>query len=394
MNENVFPIGLWVPPSLTRERLHEVAECGFTVMPVPARSVEQGRQALDWLQEAGALGMIQDRRVNRDLPEQDGWESVVDEVVDGYRDHPALWGYYLSDEPHLRMFDNLGDLTKAFLERDPDHVPYINLFPNYAAPDQLGTIDYREHVRRFVERVRPPLLSYDNYSLMETGDRPEYFTNLEIIREEALRGGIPFMNIILSTPHFNYRDPSAEDMRWQVYTSLAYGAKAITYFTYKTPDVENYRNGPLSIYEKRTPKWEVLRELNTELQKLGPWLLRLTSTGIYHSPTAPAGTAALASKGVVAGVSDGDLLVGEFVDDKGLPWVMVTNKDREHSVFVTIRFKTEHRTLREVARSTGELRPIARDQGIAAGSDYADGMIASFWLSPGDGRLMRLGDRA
>lgn len=67
---------------------------------------------------------------------------------------------------------------------------------------------------------------------MEWGDRPEYFENLEIIRRQALRVGVPFWNVILATPHFSYRDPSPADMRWQAYTTLAYGGKGLAYFTY------------------------------------------------------------------------------------------------------------------------------------------------------------------
>jgi len=44
----------------------------------------------------------------------------------------------------------------------------------------------------------------------------------------------------------------------------------------------------------------------------------------------------------------------------------------------------------EVARSTGDLRPVARDLGVPATGAYADGMITAFWLAPGDGRLMKL----
>ena len=34
-------------------------------------------------------------------------------------------------------------------------------------------------------------------------------------------------------------------MRFQVYTSLAYGARGLAYFKYFTPAVGNYRNGPI-----------------------------------------------------------------------------------------------------------------------------------------------------
>ena len=394
MSNELFPISYWSGPSAKRERYAEIAEAGFNVAQVRATGEADALQVLDWCQELGIKAVVADRRIRSGMTEDADWEAAVDAVVAAYGGHVALWGYYVTDEPHLREFDGLAQIVRAFGERDPERVAYINLYPNYASPDQLGTVSYAAHVRAYMDTVRPVLLSYDNYSLLETGDRPHYFTNLEIIRREALRAGTPFMNIILATPHFNYRDPSAPDMRWQVYTSLAYGAKALAYFTYKTPDLENYRNGPLSIYEKRTAKWDIVRDLNLELQALAPHLLGLRSTGVWHWPDLPvvaqAETRCLCGAGVVARIEGGSYLVGEFEDADGYPWVMVVNRDRERSSFAKVTLRTTHRTVEEVARSTGDLRPVARDLGVPATGAYADGMITAFWLAPGDGRLMKL----
>jgi len=396
MRDLSFPISFWVAPSVELAHYQEVAECGFTIVPIPAETSDAGRRALDLAQQVGIKAIIADPRIHRDLPVKAGWEQTVQAVVSDYGQHPALWGYYLTDEPSFCHFENLAQLTRAFRERDPAHAPYINLFPNYANADQLGTVDYRHHVHAYLETVRPPLLSYDHYALMEWGDRPEYFTNLEVIRAEALWAGVPFWNIILSTPHFSYRDPSPADLRWQVYTTLAYGGKGLAYFTYGTLDVENYRHGIIGLYGQRTAKYEAVQQLNLELQHLGPYLTSLTSTGIYHWPDAPQSARVLPGDELVASVEGdvhggkGQFVVGEFTDQEGSPWVMVVNRDREHSVWTTLKLHTAHAAADEVARSTGQLRAIARDQGVEARRRYADGLILQFWLAPADGRLMRL----
>ena len=56
-------------------------------------------------------------------------------------------------------------------------------------------------------------------------DRVGYFAKLGLIREYGLRYGVPPWNTILSLPNLAYRDPTAAEMRWQVYTSPAYGIK-------------------------------------------------------------------------------------------------------------------------------------------------------------------------
>jgi len=392
-----FPLSYWVAPPAELARYAEAAECGFTIVPIPAETPEAGHRGLDLAEQVGLKGMVIDPRIHRDLPDQRDWERTVRAVVSDYSGHPALWGYYITDEPSFRHFANLARVVGALKAQDPKHVPYINLFPNYASADQLGTVDYHQHVHAYLETVQPPLLSYDHYALLEWGDRPGYFANLEVMRSEALEAGVPFWNIILSTPHFCYRDPSPADLRWQVYTTLAYGGKGIGYFTYWTPDIENYRNGIIGMFGQRTPKYEPVRQLNLELQHLGPHVASLTSTGVYHWPDAPLGATVLPGIGLAASIEGSahdrraQFVLGEFADPQGLPWVMVVNRDRERAVWTTLVLRTPRVVADEVSRSTGQLRPIARDQAVEAGRRYADGLILQFWLAPADGRLIRLG---
>ena len=251
-----------------------------------------------------------------------------------------------------------------------------------------------QHVRAYLQTVRPPFLSYDHYSLMEWGDRPGYFANLETIRAEALQAGVPFWNIILATPHFDYRDPSPADLRWQVNTTLAYGGKGLAYFTYWTPDVENFRDGIIGLDGRPTLKYDVVARLNRELRGVGRHMLGLTSSAVHHWPDAPAGATVQPLDGLVAGVEGGEYVIGEFRDAAGLPWLYLANRDRARSARVTLRLRTSHAEVSEVARSTGELRAVTLDQGAEAVRRYADGLVVHFWLGPAEGKLMRLADAA
>ncbi len=385
MSERVFPISYWVSPPSVQERYDEAAECRFNVVPGPP-------EALDLAQKAGIKLILQDRRIHAHMTETPGWEASVQAVVDAYATHPALWGYYVTDEPSYHQFDALARIVRAFEARDPQHPTFINLFPNYASPEQLGTLDYTEHVRRYVDLVQPRLVSYDYYTLLEDGEREGYFENMAIIRGEARRVGVPFWNIILSTPHYCYRDPSPVDLRWQVYTTLAYGGKGICYFTYWTHESENFGNAILGLYGDRTSKYAVVQQLNTEIGLLGPHLLRLDSVRVEHWPAGPQGAQAFTGEGLVARVEgEGDIVIGEFVDRDGLPWLMLANNDKTRSPHLTLHLRTEQREVLEVSRRTGELRPITPDERGEVTPGYADGIILHLWLAPGDGRLFRLG---
>ena len=85
------------------------------------------------------------------------------------------------------MFPRLRDICKLMRDLDPEHEPFINLFPSYAEPERLGSPDFRSHVREFIETVRPGLLSYDYYALRESGMMAGFPT----WRSFAMRPGKP-----------------------------------------------------------------------------------------------------------------------------------------------------------------------------------------------------------
>ncbi len=121
------------------------------------------------------------------------------------------------------------------------------------------------------------------------GLRSLYFPNLEAIRAASLQTGIPFWNIVLSNSHFNYAEPSMAGLRFQMYTTLAYGGRGISYFTYFAPDVGNYRLAPVDQVGARTPTWDLLRQVNRQIHCLGPIYLHLKSVNVFHTGEIPDG---------------------------------------------------------------------------------------------------------
>ncbi|MCS7224207.1 MAG: beta-galactosidase, partial [Armatimonadetes bacterium] len=264
-----FPISYWWGPPATAERYQELAECNFTMT---------FEADIDLSHRFGMKCLVLDERIVK-AAAQPGpdWEKLVEEAVTDYRNHPALFGYYIKDEPNASEFPNLAKVHRRLLELDPQSVPYINLFPTYASQEQLGTATYEEYVDQFLQMIRPKVLSYDHYAFLEGKDRTDYFLNMELIRLKALQVGIPFWFILLSTPAKYYRTPTEGELRWQVYTSLAYGAKGIMYFTYWTVDYEGWGDGIIRRDGTRSERYEIVKEINREVKVLGPLLLELDS---------------------------------------------------------------------------------------------------------------------
>lgn len=361
----------WTPGDLAQ--LEGIRDCGFNLAGFVTP------ESLDLVEQAGLKAVVSDGPTHVGDAEAalDDAEIAkrVQALVDRVGSHPAVFGYYLRDEPSATVFPGLGRWAAAYGAAHPAATPYINLFPNYASPGQLGAETYEQYLERFVETVHPRYLSYDHYALMDDGTlRGGYFQNLEAVRKAALAAGIPFWNIVLSNSHFRYAEPTPAGLRFQLYTTLAYGGRGISYFTYFAPEVGNYRLAPVDQFGNRTPTWDMLRNVNLQIHKLAPTYLTLTSVNVFHHGEVPEGCSGDETSVHLASVEGGNLLVGEFEGPNGQPAVLVVNTDLHTSVAFGVQFKQAGR-VRLVSPYTGGLTDLAGEQG---------------WLAAGQGSLLLL----
>ncbi len=380
-----FLISHWCGPTeATQEKFAEAANAGFNVIMFGG-SVEQNKKALEICQSLGVKAMIIDNRVMAKRTRDEGFESNLDSVVADYGSSPALWGYYVQDEPNASLFQRLAAVNKYLLKKDPKHIPYINLFPTYATTEQLGNPTYEHHVDEFLRMVTPRLLSYDHYALMNDGGlRGDYFLNLEIIRRQGIKHHTPFNYILLSVPHGPYRDPSEIDLRWQVNTALAYGARGIMYFTYTTPPPDttwNWHDAIIDENGKPSPKYEQVKRINGEIRKLAPTLMKLNSVAVYHTGDAPDGAKALPKDGLIS-IDGGDFVIGQFNSDNGRKYAMFVNKSFTDTANAQIRFSQRVR-LFEVSPESGRGRALVV-------SDDGPGSVWRAKFAPGQGRLVQI----
>ena len=370
---NFFPIMAWNWAPKDPAVLQKMRECGLTVAGFVAPDT------LDACQAAGLKAIVSDARTSGydwgNVDEAKARTNVASLVGEVGR-HPALFGYYLRDEPNAGMFPGLAKVAGLIRELSPGKWPYINLFPDYANSDQLGTANYAEYLERFIATCHPAIISYDNYSLMDDGSvRENYWSNLEAVRAACKKHGLEFWNIVLSAAHFSYRELTAADFRFQVYTTLAYGGRGISYFTYFTPATGNYRMGPIDQFGNQTPTWYFMQHVNLQIQKLAPTLLQLTSDAVYHFGQVPSGASGPPTNSLVTSAGGDTFLVGDFTHRDGSRYVMIVNKDLAKSRPCSPQFRTAPRRVQHVSAYSGALTPFE-------GEDL--------WLAPGGGALLKL----
>jgi hypothetical protein len=322
-----FAIGFWCGPPgkfTTLERYQEIKDAGFTVVfpPCSGATVETNHKILDYCQQLEMKAFIGDSRVPVGGATDPKVRAGIDAAVAEYSKHPALAGYFIADEPGPGAYPALGEVVGYLRAKDPKRFGYINLLPLYAPEWAIGK-SYDAYVRGFVEKVKPPLISYDNYGFA-AGDAGAFFRNLDAVRKVSLETGVPFWNIILATQHGPYRNLTEGDLRFEAMNTLAYGATGLMWFTYWSPaDSDksfNWQHALINEDGSRDPHYDMIKRVNFDLQAIGSILIKAKSSEMF--PAKDQAKAPLEIKG-------GDALITTFRSEDRHTIAMIVNSSWE-----------------------------------------------------------------
>ena len=371
--------------------LNSIAECNFTlagfVMP----------EDLPLCEKLGLHAIMAPLRFGnwREM-KPDEIDRAVKEMVEAAGDSPAVLGYYIMDEPGSPAFPALAQAVAAVKKYAPGKLAYINLFPSYAtvgAPDQsqLGTATYTEYLERFVNEVKPQILSYDNYMVQVSDDLTDerkariYYADLLEVRRVAQKYGLPFWNIVSCNQiRKETTIPSPANLAFQAYTTLAAGGRGVSWFRYYQG---RYDYAPVDHLDEKTLTWRYLQAANHQLKTLGPIMNRLTSTGVFFTSPSPVENLPLLPGKIVQevqstasprGFSDAipPIMVGEFQDEKGHDYVMLVNLSLEKSANIKIGTVKTRNVKQFFSPEDGRLLPLDEENG--------------HWLLAGHGVLIKL----
>jgi len=398
-----YPISFWNYASLgqygehfTEEEVQRWADCGFTVPQSPSfdpknpAQVEHMKRLLDWAHKRGMKLIVWDPDcyADKDLKQ---YAKRVKRALDTFGDHPGLFGFYIGDEPNYKWKDAFFRCSNLQKRLAPHLHPYLNLLPYFPGIEgRAGCDNWPDYLDEYVRRSHADLISYDCYvQLMDPDNRgwENYYQNLRLYREAALRNGVPFWNTLLSVGHFHYRCPNYNELRWQFNTTVACGAGGVLwFFYYMRQPIANYRNSPVNELWELTPTYYNIRLVQQSFHHRYKDLFNhLVCTKVMFWPKPFGGGRTFAPDGLVSGIwtdrGQQPVIISEFCDEKGQRYVMLVNNSMTNSINAVLTFPGK-----DVRVYSWDWYGNRYLGGAYSGTDAhrtENGLVIGHWLAPG-----------
>ena len=397
MDRNRLNIGVYhlKPYARTEAHIKDLADCGIDfVICMDSKD----RAALDLFHKYGVGAIVSDvvplwwggngagSGKMHTINTLDKYEAAAASFVD----HPAIWGIDIGDEPSALDFPHYGKVFDCVDRLFPNQFPYLNLYPNYASVShntaeetecQLGTATYEEHIQRYCENVPADYLSYDFYCFdhnLRVIGVTKHYENLRVVADACLRTGRSMWIVLMVNSH----DPdiwmTENNLRFQAYTSMAFGAENITWACYTAGW---WSNQVLDGEGNKTQQYDKLKKINAEIRTMADEYMkyRRVSTHFVGFEGNPDMTA-------VKQEAIGSLSTGIFFDvkaDNGAPLVVgeMVNRKGDGSVALMVcaaddPYEKNPKSYRITFRAPDRAIRALGGSGYKTVTDLGDGLYA------------------
>ena len=275
----------WAGPAMTDKVAQQMVDGGWNLVWCTEKE-------LDVAQRHHLRAQLQDGLLSPQVLDHPAERAKLDALVARVRTHPALYNYFVRDEPSAADFPALARLVAYLHEHDPAHLAYINLFPTYADNKQL------RHEGR--HRYGLPEVSASVHRSGEAGAFE--LRSLPVCRQG--RHGRLF-----SQPGAHASNRPAERLAFSEHRSGGYvgpfdsyshrrrgalsglydaglRAQGISYYVYCCPG----HKGMIALANGTpTPLYHTLKSVNREFAAIAGELQPLRSLGVYHAGMTPPG---------------------------------------------------------------------------------------------------------
>ena len=351
-------------------------------------------------QDMSILGGMQHHHIERKVPYE-----VVEDVVNRLKDKKHTIGYYVWDEPNTdeQMVEarrQMDMLQKAA----PEALHFTVGLPDYNSSNMEKAHawengKYEPYVRKFAEKLDPPVLSFDYYPVGDYfGVWPGHKFNSEnqlddtfmwldmaLYRQVAKEKDIPFWFYYQDHRfawHKVYYTYQFNMTRAMAHAGILHGAKALECYSEFNGFVDPTTGKPGMYFEDQ-------KRLNSEMKALGNTLMALTCLRVIHDdmllPDDPS------MEGLRTTMEESELLdcaltprisISEHTDAYGNKYLMVLNRDYEKDASFSLKLKNNSNVY-VISKEDGE-QYLAFDKAKAFPVHLAPGDLAIYRIQNAD----------
>ena len=291
MNRKKLNIGAYIlqPYARTEEHIRGIRECGIDFITM----MDDDRAALDLFEKYGIGAVVKDVAPfwsggfgeNAGQLEATNPPEVYEKIAASFVDHPAIWGIDVGDEPSAKDFPYYGKVIADVNRLFPKQFAFLNLYPNYASVsqntaeetvNQLGTATYDEHIAEYCKYVPTDYICYDFY--VYSVNVPKMYENLRCVADACLRTGRSLWIVIQVNSNRAEKWITENELRYQAYNAMAFGAENIIWACYTAGWWENQ---VLDGNGNKTEQYAKLQKVNAELHRIGEEYMRYRRTSTH-----------------------------------------------------------------------------------------------------------------
>lgn len=318
-------------------------------------------------------------------------EEEIESLLSEFRDHEALGGYHIVDEPYDAIpFVRIERFIKSL---DSSKIADINFLPGLA----YGS--YEEFSGRVDDYLTllggsASYLSFDNYPFPNgkgAVSEMDLFGNFEVIRKAGLKHGVPTAFYLQAVGGFgnSYRRPDEGTLRYHASSALAYGFKWIKYWSWFVPDYgdpeatyDDYTDAIIGKDGKPTEMYDVVSKMHKEIHTVGSTLAKLDAAEVYHTGSRSSTIIyeKLPQDFFLQPRADEYAMITRFVHQAdGSAYLMIVNKDMVNPQEMHFQISGLHSVKALDKETAGKLND----------TDF-DGKFLSVTLAPGDYMLYKI----
>ena len=361
-----FPIAGWTFMRAEEQRpvetvVREWKDLGLThpmspILRETSKEHARIRRMLDLCRENGMKLIVHDERVHwncagKVLADETSYRRNLSLAKAEWASHPACAGFVLLDEPDKDQIKVCCKAARLMKEAMPDKMCFLNLLPWYGwIGPRMGTDAYAPYLDKVAKGTGLDMLCYDCYDQLAEGKDSAagvdiYLENLREWREFTQRNpGRRFWVTLMCMSQANRSIRDRTDLRWQISTAAAMGAKGIIWYYTDlscSQGLNNNDNAPINILGDRTEVFDWLSYENRRFSRqFGAEFMRFVPEGAFLAgwTEAHGGIQPFAGDADVLSVSSGDrgTLVSFFHDAEGGRYVALVNLSKSISSYIKL----------------------------------------------------------